>query len=275
MEELLNARKDYLTDFYTRESLFPMLEKMTVEASKHGAHFSLIILDLDHFKAFNDRYGHLHGDSALKHVSAVINRSLANVDNAIFRFGGDEFVILFPNKTAKDTMKLADTLQKAIMIDRFLLFGQSFKFSFSAGLASSATDGRTVEELLTNADKAMYVSKKRGRGRTVQYSKMYIHEIKNAATKTIIFFVTIALAAYSVYFFRNDILEALTNIKSVQIIMLKGNKSDVVYLKKGGVVKGVITRESKDEVELQLVLDEGNGSVIIKRANIRDIKRFQ
>ena len=100
-----STHKDALTGFYRREELVPYLEESLSASQTNQNSTSVIIIDLDHFKKFNDRYGHQFGDEVLKHLSNLLRYTIQD-KGAIFRYGGDEFVVVLPVLTGKESFKL-------------------------------------------------------------------------------------------------------------------------------------------------------------------------
>src|SRR3989338_8934447 len=90
--------KDFLTGCYTREGLYPQVQKLQEDYQRYQTPFSVLIIDIDRFKSFNDKYGHETGDKILKYFSNAIRLDLVAERTHLFRLGGDEFVILFPAK---------------------------------------------------------------------------------------------------------------------------------------------------------------------------------
>lgn len=168
----INAPKDFLTNCYTREGIFPFLKKMEEEFLTNKRPFSVLILDVDHFKLFNDKYGHLYGDEVLKYFSSSLRLDLEDEENVPFRFGGDEFIMVFPNKTANDAYRLAGRLRKNIRTRSCLIKGRQLSVTFSGGIANYPGDASSADEILEKADRALYYSKNHGRGRITKHSDL-------------------------------------------------------------------------------------------------------
>lgn len=172
------AKKDFLTGFNTRESLVPAINLLRSSYDTYKKAFSLLILDVDHFKFFNDKYGHLLGDEVLKYFSSSIRLDLVSEQTTLFRFGGDEFLVLFHAADAEESYDLALRLLENIKQRPCNIRGNQLKMSFSAGIASYPQDGWTAEDLLEKADKALYVSKKSGRRCVTSYSQIWQKKIR-------------------------------------------------------------------------------------------------
>ncbi len=155
MEELnVNATTDSLTGLYNKREFLKRMREEVDRAWRYGRNLSLVIFDLDRFKQWNDTYGHLAGDELLKDIGAIIHSSIRNSDIA-FRFGGDEFVILFPETNAKEALEIVRKLSDKI--SRFK-FGSGEGISISAGIAEYEY-GDTPDSLLERADEMLYKAK--------------------------------------------------------------------------------------------------------------------
>jgi len=156
------ARVDELTDLLNRRSLD---ELMTAEINRHqryGGVFSLIILDLDGFKAFNDNYGHLAGDKLLKEIGSVLKSTIRSTDQA-FRYGGDEFAVLLPNTPIDAATQVADRIRRKVAAKAK---AGHIPFSASLGLANWPADGVAADEIVAAADTALYRAKREGGNRS-------------------------------------------------------------------------------------------------------------
>lgn len=281
METLYNAKQDFLTNCYRRESLNPYLDKLFAESKAYNKVFSIILLDVDHFKSFNDKHGHLYGDEVLKYFSSSIRLGLANVDSAVFRYGGDEFIIVLAEKNEKDAHKISVELQNTLKSRPFLLSGKLIRMSFSGGIATCATDGDSSEKIVASADKAMYVSKKRGRARTTIYSKIWLGRIKAMAILLAVTVIVGAIALGSTLFSKGSFSKSVKSIQSIKFSnplkgggMVSSTQGVVtVRLKSGSIIKGRIIKETAEHMEISLSLDKGEGSLTIKKSNIKSIER--
>jgi diguanylate cyclase (GGDEF)-like protein len=129
------------------------------------------MLDLDDFKSFNDRHGHLAGDSLLIGVSQSIRGAVRNID-VVSRFGGEEFAILSPQTSTAEAMVVAERVRRAVQ-DRPVLRKKREplgRVSLSAGVATYPDQAGSLQELLDNADRALYRAKDAGKNQVVLYS---------------------------------------------------------------------------------------------------------
>jgi len=129
----------------------------------HGVEteFSILLLDIDHFKTVNDTYGHLVGDFVIKNISELFTKSTRLIDTC-YRIGGDEFAILLVNTDLKSTLKVGEKLRKLVEETEFVINDLSLKITLSIGCASSH-EAETMKELVTLADGRLYYSKEHGR----------------------------------------------------------------------------------------------------------------
>jgi len=149
------ARSDALTGLPNRRALDDQLPREMARALRAGAELSLAIIDIDHFKAYNDTYGHLAGDAVLRDCAAAWDESLRGEDT-ILRFGGEEFLVVLPDCGPGDGAEVIERLRAATP------GGQTC----SAGLAVWRP-GESVDDLVARADQALYKAKEAGRDRLV------------------------------------------------------------------------------------------------------------
>lgn len=160
------ATQDQLTGLYNRHYLSDVLSKKFSQSKRHDEPMSVIIIDIDHFKKVNDIFGHLMGDVVLKAVAKVIAENERKEDIAA-RFGGEEFVLVLDNCTAHDALVKAEGLRKKVEA----LEPEGIKVSASFGVAQFDVSNKDYEELLSNADKALYIAKEEGRNRVVLFEE--------------------------------------------------------------------------------------------------------
>ncbi len=162
MEEL--AIRDGLTGLYLHRHFQERLAEELVRSHLKNAKFSLILLDVDHFKKYNDDFGHTAGDLVLKSVAATLRRCLEPAELAA-RYGGEEFVVLLPNKGKKDAMKSAERMRAEIEAHKFAVRRVENPVTASFGVASYPDDGKTSQTLIAAADQLLYQAKRAGRNR--------------------------------------------------------------------------------------------------------------
>jgi diguanylate cyclase (GGDEF)-like protein len=154
---------DDCTNLYNARHLNFILETEIYRSQRYGYEFSLVFLDLDHFKAVNDTHGHLAGSKLLAEIGQVLRDNCRLIDFA-FRYGGDEFVILLPQTSKENACVVARRLHKLIRESHWLTSENlDVRITTSAGVASYPTDSKTKAELLHLADEAMYMVKNSSR----------------------------------------------------------------------------------------------------------------
>lgn len=160
---------DYLTDMYNKKYLLQRIESEIKRADRHGHDLSIIFIDLDDFKDFNDNHGHLLGDKLLKDFSHLVKDKLRKND-VVGRFGGEEFIIVASETNKKGAMSLATKLLNSMSKVGFLGCNGPVKgITFSAGVSSYPEDGNTLPEIIQKADEAMYIAKSKGKNRVHLY----------------------------------------------------------------------------------------------------------
>src|SRR5262249_3894013 len=133
--------------------------------------FSLLMIDIDYFKTFNDRYGHLTGDECLKEFVHLVNSRIREVD-FFARFGGEEFVLILPNTPKRDGLLVAEQVPALVRAHAFHALEQKEKLTVSIGVASYPDDAKTMEGLIDAADIALYRAKESGRDQVADFDKV-------------------------------------------------------------------------------------------------------
>jgi diguanylate cyclase (GGDEF)-like protein len=156
---------DDCTSLYNARHLNFILETEIYRSQRYGYEFSLVFLDLDHFKSVNDTHGHLMGSKLLAEIGDMLRKNCRLIDFA-FRYGGDEFVILLPQTSKDSACVVARRLHKMIRESQWLATeGLDVHVTTSAGVASYPSDAKTKAQLLHLADEAMYLVKNTTRDR--------------------------------------------------------------------------------------------------------------
>jgi diguanylate cyclase (GGDEF)-like protein/PAS domain S-box-containing protein len=166
------ANTDSLTRLYNRRQLYPMMQKDLDHAVRKKIPFSVLLIDIDHFKKFNDTYGHAGGDLLLVHFADKMRSTLRKIDSA-FRFGGEEFIVLLPETTGEAAMVPAERVRQLIADSRLSMppEGRPVSFTVSAGVAGHR-NGDTLDDVIRHADLAMYAAKSGGRNRVVNFDHL-------------------------------------------------------------------------------------------------------
>lgn len=155
------AHTDELTGLFNHRYFHERLDEEIARCSRFGEIFSLLFLDLDFFKAYNDIYGHLAGDGILKQIGDYIKVSIRGVDMA-FRYGGEEFTVMLPQASLDDAYKVGERIRKRIEVE---MDSKGVPLTCSLGVASWPTDGVMREEIIQASDVALYHAKQTGRNR--------------------------------------------------------------------------------------------------------------
>jgi two-component system cell cycle response regulator len=163
------ALKDGLTGLYNRRHFSEQLAREWNRARREHLPLSLFMIDIDHFKRFNDTYGHLAGDQCIKLVADTIKRCFARGSDLVARYGGEEFVALAAGVDRRQARERAELLREAIRELTGERNGRSAQLvTVSVGLATMTPDERLVpEDMLEAADRALYQAKRQGRDRVV------------------------------------------------------------------------------------------------------------
>ncbi len=159
------ATRDSLTRLWNRSSILSELGRELARSKREQTPLGVVIVDLDHFKHINDTYGHLAGDAVLREAARRMQNSIRQYD-CIGRYGGEEFLILFPGCSETESFSQADRLRKQLGQSEMLVNDSPLRVTASCGV-TTALPGQhwTEESLIRKADEALYVAKKSGRNR--------------------------------------------------------------------------------------------------------------
>ncbi|MFW5648927.1 MAG: response regulator [Candidatus Alkaliphilus sp. MAG34] len=239
-KKLLN---DDLTDAYSRYYFSQRIKEEIERYKRNGTIFSIAFIDIDHYKIVNDRYGHQAGDFVLQEIVAYLDKNIRKCDS-LYRYGGEEFIILLPDTSKLQTYAVIDRLRKGFAREPIPVGGTTIKVTFSAGIAQTESKDITGEQLVGNADRAMYKAKKLGRNRTVVYdSEMIVED----------FGKTLLLVDDE-----NTILRLLRD-------RLSNIGYNVVMAKNGSSAIELVKRVSPDVVILDLILPDMDGLEVCRQ----------
>ncbi len=162
------SRSDRLTGLPNRSFFDERVEVELSRARRYGEPVALAMIDVDHFKRYNDTWGHAAGDVALREVAASIEDQIRESD-LVVRYGGEEFVALFPSMTAKDALDRVEQIRRAVELHPILIPRRPDQayVTISVGVAAYGLDGVTAEDLLDRADARLFEAKQAGRNRVV------------------------------------------------------------------------------------------------------------
>ncbi len=172
------AIRDPLTGAFNRRYFSEALDQEAARSVRENAPFSILILDVDHFKQFNDTYGHKCGDIVLQSLANFLNENTRQGD-IVCRYGGEEFVILMTDVASDDAYKRAELFRKQFEETAIEYDGKKLKCTFSAGVASYPAHADSGETLLSLADQALYRSKANGRNCVAVYSIENLYQTSN------------------------------------------------------------------------------------------------
>jgi diguanylate cyclase (GGDEF)-like protein len=162
------ARVDELTGLFNRRHFDESLRLEIERHSRIGSTLSMVFIDLDSFKGYNDTNGHIAGDKLLTEIGQLMKNTVRNIDQN-FRYGGDEFAIIMPHTSPENALAVAERVRSKIALEMSRLHPP---VTASVGLASWPNDGLTTDDIVTAADRALYHTKQTGGNRTVIVSKM-------------------------------------------------------------------------------------------------------
>ena len=156
------AITDSLTGFYNRRYFYMILDNEIERAKRYQSPMSLIMIDIDHFKLVNDEFGHLAGDEALRSVSEISKKLLRQIDN-MFRYGGEEFMIILPETNQEEALHVAERIRSTIAEAAIKIKKGSVKLTVSIGVSEYGENHPAPNEFIESVDRAMYDAKKAGR----------------------------------------------------------------------------------------------------------------
>lgn len=159
---------DSLTNVFNRRYYLERFKEEIERSSKFNYKFSCLMIDIDYFKDFNDRYGHIVGDAILRELSRTIQENIREID-LIGRYGGEEFSIIL-SETDKDAAQLAaGRIRLAIQAQHIRVYDEELKITVSIGISTYPDDGKEIERLIDKADSALYQAKHTGRNKVCVY----------------------------------------------------------------------------------------------------------
>lgn len=160
------AQTDPLTGLANRARLTDVFERERRRSLRQGTPLTVMILDLDHFKTVNDRFGHEMGDKALQHVSRILQKSLRRTDLAA-RLGGEEFVLLLTETSETQAKAAANKIRETIEHSPLMYSGETISLTISGGIAEYGAHGDSLQALIRQADRCLYHAKQTGRNQII------------------------------------------------------------------------------------------------------------
>lgn len=159
-DTLIKAHTDTLTSLWNHGYFQYKLDEELLKAKSKNYPISILMIDLDDFKKFNDTYGHIQGDEALRKVSEQLKKTVRDVD-IICRYGGEEFSVILPFTTKEEAFGVAEVIRKSLAENNIV----GYKFTVSIGLSSYPQDGMEKDALIRKADMALYKAKREGKNK--------------------------------------------------------------------------------------------------------------
>ncbi|GAA5218268.1 GGDEF domain-containing protein [Corallincola platygyrae] len=185
--------RDELTKLYNRRTFLAKLSSYFEKFQLNGSNSTVLTIDIDHFKRWNDRFGHLVGDKVLKHVAAQCQSHLRSTD-IVGRLGGEEFAAILPKTSPEQAVELAERLRKAVEVNPFVHNQQKVAATISTGICLFNDSDTCKTDILHRSDKAMYQSKHQGRNQVTVYAAPPKRQgLKQKRSLSGSFFITMSL----------------------------------------------------------------------------------
>jgi diguanylate cyclase (GGDEF)-like protein/PAS domain S-box-containing protein len=165
------ATRDPLTDCLNRRSLFEGMDTLLRQAADEGEPLSCIMVDIDHFKSVNDRFGHATGDKVIKLIARILS-DISRAEDLVGRYGGEEFCVVLPGVDEADAAEIAERMRVVVHEGKTARFTTALRISASFGVASAPLGRQTPGALVGLADQALYQAKQSGRNRVVRRSQV-------------------------------------------------------------------------------------------------------
>ncbi len=170
------AFTDPLTELYNHRFFQETLLQEFTRSERYNKPLSLMIIDIDFFKKFNDTYGHLVGDKVLKHVSAIFKSSMREQIDTVARYGGEEFGVILPETSLEGAASFAERIRKKVESSYIQEGDKKLKVTLSIGVSCvSVTKCNKTSDLIEAADQALYKAKEEGRNQVQSYNKPEVH----------------------------------------------------------------------------------------------------
>jgi diguanylate cyclase (GGDEF)-like protein len=164
------AITDGLTGIFVRRHFIDRLSEEVDRARYFNTRVSFLMVDIDHFKLCNDKYGHLVGDMVLKEASSIMKKNLREID-IIGRYGGEEFSVILPETLKKDAAMVAERLRSSVEQTKISAYDENIDVTISIGISTFPDDTDEPNQLIDKADQMLYKAKEQGRNRVVLYEE--------------------------------------------------------------------------------------------------------
>ena len=160
------ATIDALTGLYNRRYLLAEMEKIIAHTMRNSLPLTMSMLDIDHFKGFNDLHGHLCGDMVLEQIGAILNNSIRKDVDIPARYGGEEFIVIMPYTNVDQAKVMSERIRQAVAEKKFEFAGKQLHVTCSIGIADYVA-GESINFFIDRADAALYMAKRSGRNQVV------------------------------------------------------------------------------------------------------------
>jgi diguanylate cyclase (GGDEF)-like protein len=164
------AIKDGLTGLYLRRYLLDRMPEEISRQIRQKTALAFLMLDLDHFKQYNDKFGHIAGDIVLRTLGMILSDLFKDPGMLVCRYGGEEFSVLLPDCTSQKALELAEKAKNKIAEQTIILRRERTRVTVSIGVAMFPKDAQNAKELIHKADQALYRAKEEGRNRVCVFS---------------------------------------------------------------------------------------------------------
>jgi diguanylate cyclase (GGDEF)-like protein len=162
------AITDELTALYNRRGILELGQREVDRALRYNRPLTAVMLDIDHFKLVNDRYGHPLGDEVLCWLAEICRRNVREID-IVGRYGGEEFLILLPESEMRNSTQLAERLRQRVGEAKIPTRVGDLSITISLGLSELTDNTRDLKTLIAHSDQALYAAKRAGRNRVITY----------------------------------------------------------------------------------------------------------
>jgi len=263
-------KEDLLTRFYTRDEFEPFINEL-IEANKS---FTLGLIDLNHFKVINDKYGHMFGDSVLRYVSSTIKLTFED-RGTLFRYGGDEFLVVFPEQDKKYASILFKLCNRNLKKRPFLYRTKLLKISVSYGIAAYPQDAVDIDSLVHKSDMAMYCSKKLARGFVTDVAKINICKMLIWGKKLLFWLVLLSLTSLIIFKPLKFGIKRFVASKNIEQGEIVANYPCEVIFKNGYTLKGILVERDSKTITLLIPIDGVEGKIKIDKNIIQKYRTFK
>jgi diguanylate cyclase (GGDEF)-like protein len=157
---------DSLTQLFNRRYFLLKLNEEFLRSKKYSYNFSFLMIDIDHFKELNDKYGHLAGDAILRESANIIKENIRQVD-FMGRYGGEELSVILTETAKAQALQVAERIRLAVEAKRFFVYDEELRVTISIGIASFPQDSSETPTIIEKADQSLYLAKESGRNKVV------------------------------------------------------------------------------------------------------------